>query len=239
MKLKKLFNKPKDKKKVDDTTFQSIQTYQKALLNDPQLMISINYQEQNYSTHLIAWNETLVIFESPMRGTDDVILPIDVPLKSYFVSHNARYETTFVLSKSQRKDGQLFYVADITKPIVKVQQRQAYRLEVILDVAYDLLDLESPDFSVLCSGTGTCLNVSTGGMCLVSDLAFTSNDQLQLTFTLDNERFTFIAEVLRDGKLNNKGAYTHGLKFINPDKTDIERLSHIIFERQRAQMKRR
>lgn len=239
MKLKNLFNKPKDKKKADDTTLLSIQTYQKTLLGDPQLMISIHYQDRSYSTHLIAWNETLVIFESPMQGTDDVILPIDMPLKSYFISRNARYETTFVLTKSQRKDGQLFYVADIATPIVKVQQRQSYRLEILLDVTYDLLDLESPDFAVLCSGSGTCLNISTGGMCLVTELAFASNDQLEVTFKLDNVLFTFIAEVIRDGSLNNKGTYTHGLKFINPDKTDVEKLSRIIFDRQRAQMKRR
>lgn len=238
--FKNLFGKSKDKKKNNDEVLQSVQTYQKMLQNDVNLMCSIIYQEENYSSHVLTWNNTLVIFEAPMKGTDDVFLPIDVPLKGYFVTKATRYETTFVLSKSQRNEkGQLTYVGEITAPLVKVQQRQAYRLEVILDVNYDLLDLESPDFAVLCSGVATCLNVSAGGMCLVNDFAFEAGSQLQVAFRLDNTNFVFIAEVLRPGKLNNSGTYTHGLKFVNPDKTDIEILSQLIFERQRAQRRQR
>ena len=67
--------------KSDKNILDTIQAYKKALMDDINLTVRLVYNEKTYSTHLVEWTDTIVIFEAPMQGIDDVILPKDLPLK--------------------------------------------------------------------------------------------------------------------------------------------------------------
>ena len=232
MKINDLFQKSQT------NILETIQTYKKALMNDINLTIRLIYNEKTYSTHLIEWTDTIVIFEAPMEGIQDVLLPKNLPLDVILVSKIALFHTTFSICKNYRQENKLYYVAEITTPIEKRQQREAFRLDVTLDVQYDLLVSGGQSLETPVSGNGICLNISLGGMCLVSDYQFHSKDQLQLSFVLNEVSLTFLGEILYLGEKTEQDNYSHRIRFLDLDAADTNLLNRLIFEKQRLQLKR-
>lgn len=231
LKMNSLFLKP------ENTILESIRTYEKALIEDINLAIRLKYGQQTYITRIIEWTESIVIFEAPIHETEDVMIPQGLSLEAVLVSKLALFHTTFLIQKSYRQENKLYYVAEIISPIIKRQQREAFRLDVILDVQYELLSTTNVPAKAIYSNKGTCINISLGGMCLVSDQQFHTKDQLALSFSLVDIPLQFRGAVLFLGEKTDQGNYVHRIRFINLSKTDENQLSRLIFEKQRLQLK--
>lgn len=224
--------------KSGNPIMDSINTYKKTLMEDINLSIRLTYDNQTYITRPIEWTDDIVIFEAPMKGIDDVILPKSIALDVILVGKAGLFHTTFTITKNYRKGTSLYYVALITSPIVKQQQREAFRLEVILDVNYDLIASENENTKLPLSGKGTCLNISLGGMCLACERQFHAKDELNLAFTLVETPLFFTGEVLFLGEPTEQGTYMHRIRFTGLDSADTNKLNRLIFEKQRSQLKR-
>ena len=223
--------------KHKNTILDSISTYKKALMSDMNLTIRLNYQQNTYLTRLVDWSESIVIFEAPMRGIDDVILPRETNLDVILVSKVGLFYTTFFIQKNYRQDNKLYYVAQISSAIVKKQQREAFRLDILLDVQYSLIPKNDEITNPIQSMDGTCVNISLGGMCLVCDQQFHTNDQLNLSFLLMDTLLQFKGEVLYLGEKTEQARYAHRIRFIDLKFSDIELLNRLIFEKQRLQLR--
>ncbi len=222
--------------KDENTILNSIRTYKKALMDDINLSIRLSYNQQTYLTRPVEWNESIIIFEAPMSGTDDIILPKSINLDVILVSKISLFYTTFRIQKNYRQENKLFYVAEISSPIIKKQQREAFRLDVLLDVQYEMLSKHSDGEPHLTS-SGICVNISLGGMCLVCEHQFHTKDQLSLSFSLMDVPLTFKGEVLALGEATEQGNFTHRIQFLDLKKADMNQLNRLIFEKQRLQLK--
>lgn len=224
--------------KSGDPITESIGTYQKLLMDDINLSLRLTYNDETYLTKPVEWVEHTIIFEAPMKGLDYVILANDTLLSVILVSKSALFHTMFRILKKYRKNKSLYYIAEITSPIVKKQQREAFRLEVVLDVNYELLSSNAArQTSDKIQGKGTCLNISAGGMCLCSDHQFHGNEHLKLDFTFVETPLSFIGEVLFLGEKTESGSYSHRIRFLNVDTPKSNLLNQLIFEKQRLQLK--
>lgn len=232
MKLNSLFHSSKNR------VLDSIHTHQKALMNDINLKIRVTYKQKTYTTHIIEWKEKVIIFEAPMTVRDYVILPHNIPIHANFVSKVALFETQLSISKSYSDQDKLYYVAEIMAPLEKKQQRGAFRLDILLDVRYDVITYENNSTNILSSSQGTCVNISIGGMCLVSKEQLQAKDKLALSFTLAEKPLTFLGEVLYIGEKNEQGQYVHRIRFIDLDAADMNQLNRLIFTVQREQIRR-
>lgn len=207
-------------------------------MDDINLKLRVKYGQKTHTTHIVDWQETTVIFEAPMAGRDHVILPHNVPIKVIFVSKVALFHTQFTITKNYSEQGKLYYVADITAPLEKKQQREFYRLDILLDVQYELITYEHDATKILSSGQGTCVNISLGGMCLVCDEQLHAKDKLSLSFSLAEKALTFIGEVLFMGEKTEQGNYSHRIRFVDLDVADVNLLNRLIFTVQRQQIRR-
>lgn len=220
-----------------DTIARSITTCRKSLMEDINLTLRLTYNNVTYLTKPVEWVENTITFEAPMRGLDYVILPKDAILSVMLVSRSALFHTTFRIIKNHRKDTTLYYIAEITSPIIKKQQREDFRLEVILDTYYQLFFSHTKPTIDILQGDGTCLNISVGGMCLSCDHQFHTKELLKLDFTLVETSLSFIGEVLYLGEQTESGSYIHRLRFIDSDTPKNNLLRQLIFEKQRLQLR--
>lgn len=223
------------------TIDESIKMYQKALMDDMNLTLRLCYLNNTHITKPIEWVERLLSFEAPISKLDWVIYPIDAVVEMIFVSKLALFHSEIRIVKSYHKGNSLFYIGEIISTITKKQQREHFRLDVTFDVAFQLLpenqdeDFEYTDLAV---EKGFCVNISTGGMCLNTNLQLKTSQSIMLTFEFVNMNFTLKGIVLGLGEKNAAGYYSHRIQFQELDMADMDLLSRSIFEKQRLLLKK-
>ena len=228
--------KNQEKRNIDE----SVKMYQKTLMDDMNLTLRLSYLNNTYVTKPIEWVERLLIFEAPISKLDWVIYPQDATIEMIFVSKLALFHSTLRIVKSYRKGNSLFYVGEITSTITKKQQREHFRLDVTFNTNYQLLpedETESIEYSELPSEKGVCVNISTGGMCLNTNLQLKTNQHVMLMFDFVNTEFVLKGKVLGLGEMNGVGYYSHRVQFQDLDVADTNLLTRLIFEKQRAMIK--
>lgn len=226
-----------EKKDVMD----SIAQYRKGLMEDMNLTLRLTSNDQTHTTKLVEWVEDILIFEAPMSQLDYIIYPKNANLQLIFVSKSALFSSDLLITKSYRKNTSLYYVAKIISPIVKKQQRESFRLDVVMDVVYQLLPTDDFDESLLFEDLppkkATCINISIGGMCINCDDQLHSGDHLTLSFKLVDTPLTLTGEILFTGTRTEVGTYTHRIKFYGLSNSESNLLNRLIFEKQRMQLK--
>lgn len=231
MKINSLF------KKTEDTIAGSIALYRTPLMEDINLTLRLTYNDTTYLTKPTDWTENAIIFEAPMTGLDYVILPKDTIISVILVSKFALFETKFHITNKYRKNSTLYYIAKIISPIVKRQQRTDFRLEVVLDIYYELY-LKHPNAATnITKGNGTCLNISVGGMCLNCNHQFHTKDLLKLEFTLLETPLSITGEVLHLGEQTESTRYTHRIRFVDVDNSKSNLIRQLIFKKQSLQLR--
>lgn len=220
---------------------ESVKMYQKNLMDDMNLTLRLSYLHNTHVTKPIEWVERLLIFEAPISKLDWVIYPQDAIIDMVFVSKLALFHSQIRIVRSYRKGNSLFYVGEVVSPIVKKQQREYFRLDVTFDVKFQLLPTEENeeiDFLELPYEKGICVNISTGGMCLNTNLQLKSSQNIMLEFYFVNMEFNLKGKILGLGEMNSVGYYSHRVQFQNLDIADTNLLTRLIFEKQRSLLKK-
>lgn len=218
---------------------ESVISYKRTLMEDINFSLRLTYQQQQYVTKPAEWIEDVIILEAPMKGPDYILLPTNTVLDVTLVCRTALFHTKLRIIKNHRKNESLYYMAEIIEPLVKKQQREAFRLNVLLDVNYHTLPIDdfTPSPSGTLEGKGTCLNISTGGMCLACKHQLRGKDKIQLDFSLVDEPLTLTGEILFLGEPTEVGTYTHRIRFTSLDSVTTNHLNRLIFKKQRLQLR--
>lgn len=231
MKINSLFSRP------ENNIARSIATYRKSLMEDMNLTLRLIANDTTYLTKPTEWSDRTLIFEAPMTGLDYVIFLEDTLMNVILVSKNGLFQTTLCITNKYRKNNNLYYVAEITSPVIKRQQRADFRLEVILDTQYQLFIAHPKHDTDVFKGKGICLNISAGGMCLSTPHQFHAKDLLKLDFTLLQTSLSITGEVLYLGEATESGNYTHRIRFVDMDKQKTNLLRQLIFKKQSLQLR--
>ncbi len=217
---------------------KTIKNHKDSLLSDINLSLRVTYDKNTYITKIVDWQEDIITFFAPMDKTDWVILPHGTNLDLCFISKKALYMSTIqILGKYMAKQN-LYYNAIISSPLIKKQQRQYFRLDVLMNVNYKLLPLNvsSVDLDTLKFHRGTTVNISVGGLCLVSDEKMNREDRIYMEFKFLDNDFKLMGELLNVGEKNNVGTYNHRVQFLDLSRRDENLLSTLIFKKQRLLM---
>lgn len=217
---------------------KTVKEYKDSLLSDINLSLRVTYDKNTYITKIVDWQEDIITFFAPMDKTDWVILPHAVTLDLCFISKKALYMTTIQILGKYTSKQKLYYNAVISSPLEKKQQRQYFRLDVLMNVNYKVLpeDISSVDLNTLEFHRGTTVNISVGGLCLVSDQKMNRGDKLYMEFKFLDTDFQLMGELLNIGEQNNVGTYNHRVQFISLSRREENLLSTLIFKKQRLLM---
>lgn len=213
----------------------TIRAHKDSLLSDINLSLRITYNNNTYITKIVDWQDDIISFFAPMDKTDWVILPHAVSLDLCFISKKALYMTTIQILGKYMVKQTLHYNAIITAPIEKRQQRQYFRLDVLMNVQYKIFpeDKVSVDLETLTAHRGTIVNISVGGLCLVTDQKMNRGDKIYMEFKFLDTDLKLTGLVLNIGEQNNVGTYNHRVQFLELTRQDENLLSGLIFKKQR------
>jgi c-di-GMP-binding flagellar brake protein YcgR len=223
---------------IKEDILKTVKEYKDSLLSDINLSLRVTYDKNTYITKIVDWQEDIITFFAPMDKTDWVILPHAVTLDLCFISKKALYMTTIQILGKYTSKQKLYYNAVISSPLEKKQQRQYFRLDVLMNVNYKVLpeDISSVDLNTLEFHRGTTVNISVGGLCLVSDQKMNRGDKLYMEFKFLDTDFQLMGELLNIGEQNNVGTYNHRVQFISLSRREENLLSTLIFKKQRLLM---
>lgn len=221
----------------------SINLYQKSLMSDINLSLRLTHNNQTYTTKVTEWSDNLLIFEAPLYQLDYILYAKDMHISAIFVSKVALFSTTIKIIKNYRECNRLYYVAQIIHPLEKKQQRKAFRLDVCMDIKYQILppSLSDEDLAALDTlphNEATCINVSTGGMLINANQRLDKGTHLLISFTFLDVPITVYGELIDVGEVNRVDTYNHHVKFYEISMAQKNLLHHLIFKKQLLQIKR-
>jgi c-di-GMP-binding flagellar brake protein YcgR len=221
-----------------ESIYESVKLYQKTILDDINLTLRVITRDKTYITKLVDWPGEKFIFAAPLDKLDWVLLERDKIVKISFITKTAIFSANVQILSQYKKRDVLYYGAALVTPLVKQQQRQYFRLDVLLDLLYRVLpkDGEPHNLDELPSVKATSVNISVGGMCLVSSQQLQKGDKLIINFDFINVPMEIAGEVLYKGEKNPAGNYLHRIRFLNQNNNVRNLLSKLIFEKQRMLM---
>lgn len=226
--------------KTRSEVLKSVHQYRENILKDINLVVRlINTDEKVYTTTLNKWEDDEIIFEAPIEQCDWVIFALPIVLEACFVTNQSIYMTKIEVSKRHQVEGKLRYKGHILQPITKKQQRAHFRLATLCTLQYRIIPEGAEENDLLLDAPfykGTTVNLSVGGLCMVSDRQLEYNQQLDIQFHFLEHTFDVNGIVLDAGERNPNGTYTHRIRFGDMDARKTNLLSKLIFEKQRLSM---
>lgn len=216
----------------------SILAYQSSILEDINLSLRLHTEDEKvYTTCLTKWNGAHLFFEAPLVQRDYISFLLPYLLDCHLITKKAVFKTRLNLIDRHRQNDKLIYKAEIISPLIKAQQRQHFRLATLTPLDYRILKRASdiPYDEKLYPGTS--VNISVGGLCMVSNHQLLADDHLLIHMAFVNTSFTLEGHVLSDGERHENGTYSHRIRFLNMNSQIENTLSKLIFEKQRLMMR--
>ncbi len=197
---------------------------------------------------------------------DDGTLELDVPTregKLILLPQNVRYLFEFTTGSGvfrcqgqildRIKRGNFFLMkAKIISKMQKFQRREYYRLNVMMDVMFQVIDdraeeiekmseirdlLQNTSFNEKVIGRGTIVDISGGGVRIISETRIQDAHFLFLTFNIAvggrKQLVELIAKVIAINPVPDTSNYTYRLKFLYKDSKLQETIIRFIFEEER------
>ncbi|PHV70682.1 hypothetical protein CS063_09120 [Sporanaerobium hydrogeniformans] len=221
---------------------KSIERYKEALLKDINLKLHLTVKEKTYITKLVQWIEDKLIIEAPLDKLNWVLIEAEKKLNMIFISKSGMYGATVRIKRHYRKKDILYYSVQIVSPLVKKQQRKFFRLDILIPLTYRILidraEKDKEILNTLPTYQATAVNISTGGMCLVSKEQLHKGNRLYLEFNFMDKPFELMGEVLFLGDPTVSGNFAHRIRFLKMERPIENLLTKLIFEKQRQDLEK-
>lgn len=220
---------------------KSIRAYQTSLLEDMNTTLRITYNDETYLSKIVEWKDNHITFVAPLKQLDWIIFPRSIQLPLVFVSKSAIYSCDITILGSYQKKHTLYYMAQVISPIERKQQREHFRLDVLMDVDFQVIPegIISPEhLETLPTQKGISVNISTGGICLTSDVQLLKEQYIYMHFNFLDTPLHLMGKVLFLGEKTNVGTFAHRIQFVNVSPADTNLLNQLIFKKQRLLLRR-
>ena len=213
---------------------RSIKQYKDSVMKNANPKIRLlDETETKYMTFISSWEKATLHFIAPLYQSNWVTFAPNTQLDCGLISSDAIYNTRIRISKWERIDDNLGYISTIMRPIQRIQQRAHYRLDLLSDVQYAALTNGAgrPLISSV-KQTGTCVNLSEGGLCMVSKEYLDAYQHVAVYLTLLEHDFVLPGMILENRTKNDNGLYTYRIKFHPMDVKKSNLLAKLIFDKQ-------
>ena len=182
------------------------------------------------------------------------LLPVDARYQIVFYGKRGLYECDGIISDRYRSNNIFILTMDLLSPLKKLQRREYYRFTCVIDMKIrQLRDNERkllqanryfPINKTEPMDDATIVDISGGGMRMISKIRYDENVWAYVTFELPNgsspQKFQMFTRMLRVSELENRpGFFEHRMQFIIIDEERREDIIHYIFEEERRMMRRR
>lgn len=214
---------------------KSLATYKETIMSDISFKVRLHQDETFYTTQIISWENEFLTLAAPLFKLDLVLLPIHGHFQIDLMTKTALYTTYIQIVKILKPEpGQLHYVCKITKPLVRKQQRQTFRLQTVIDSTFETLDEQEDAIdSSVARCKGTILNISLGGLCFTSDTILSAGTLVTFHFNILEESFSLIGKILLDGIPTASDTFSYRVQFMNLSRAEDDKLSRMIMAKQR------
>lgn len=228
-------------RKIQQEIIKSIYVHKELILKDMNLNLRlVNDEDHTYLSALVKWEEDEIIFAAPIEQCDWVIFPLPIELSLWFITKQTVFASRIQMIAREQLDGKLVYKGKIISPLSKKQQRAHFRLATLFQIHYKVLPEENNEdtsLEALPLYSGTAVNISVGGMCIVCEKQLKAEQSIDLTFDFLEHEFNVRGKVLGLGDKNENGTFSHRITFLNMDNNKENLLSKSIFEKQRLLMR--
>ncbi|MHC1747359.1 MAG: flagellar brake protein [Cellulosilyticaceae bacterium] len=216
----------------------SLKKYKDNIMADINLVLRIIDNKHSYTTQLVQWDGTDITFFAPISQCDWVILDMSKTYELYFISNSTLFHTSVTLVNRYVQQEHMYYKGILTRPLVKKQQREHFRLPALLNLKYQVLpsECENYDIATLPVYVGSTTNISIGGMCMTTDTTIAVGASISIDLKFLSHDLTFRGKILTNPEQVPSGAYTYRIKFEKMDRKTENLLSRLIFEKQRMVM---
>ncbi len=199
----------------------------------------------------------LLELEMPTKEGKLILLPLNIRYEFIFFVDNGMYKAQGTITDRFKRNNFYLIHVRITSDFVKYQRRQFYRLNCFIPVAFQGLDDRVEDMELLTdildftkseesvkfpSARGDALDISGGGMRMVSNVYVKDANYFLLQFYIDiqgkRSMVELLAKVIAVNKMDDSTNYCYRFKFIFKDSKLQEDIIRFIFEEERRLRKK-
>jgi len=198
-------------------------------------------------------DDDVVVAAMPISEGHIVPIEIGARLEAYFYTTQGIYKSLCTVTE-RGKEGNVYYCGlELIGKFEKFQRREYYRLPCIINA--DIIPIEGEDafdyskehiIPEKCyedKRPGTIVDISGGGVRIMSDIRFNKNDYIFLRFTLEMnigvKEMEFMGTVVLSMESPNRANYYDSrIEFIEVTSEQRDNIVKYIFEQQRKIQKR-
>lgn len=188
----------------------------------------------------------------PFDGPKVVVLPLNGSYNMCFYTRTGLFQCVGNVIDRYKTSNQLVLVVALKTGLQKVQRREFFRLQKILDIDYrmlteqesqmesveEILKFEQNQDSEMNYFQGIVVDLGGGGARFIStqqyDISTYIIIKLKITVNSEQKRLRVIGRIINSEKLQNKsGQYETRVEFVRIKNQDREKLIQYIFEEER------
>ncbi|EHL19983.1 hypothetical protein HMPREF9628_00980 [Peptoanaerobacter stomatis] len=208
--------------------------YPKIWQNVKLVKTKITGEMEEYASKIVGIEENdIFLLETPIKQTQLVLLINGSVVNMIYMHENlGMYSVDLEVVEKIRDDNNIPLVrAKKVSDIRKIQRRNFFRLLTSMDIAVRKIN------GVVLENTKT-VDISGGGIRLLSKQDFDINDIVRLDFQLESKEFSVDAKVVKIDYTDVRGAKEVSLQFIDILEKDRNEIIRFIFDKQREGIKK-
>lgn len=209
------------------------------------------------SSTLDIMSDTELEVSMPTDGGRMVLLPVGVRFNFIFYCKSGMFECIGNVKERYKKDNLFILLVEVVSSLTKIQRREYYRMQCVLDMNYYEISDETAQLATTeeifehiqmdeeghAENKGSILDISGGGIRFVGNDKMEARSYILIVVHLDNEKideqFYIVGQIIaseRSEKDNSK--YENRVKFVFKDPKAREEIIRYIFEEERRARKR-
>lgn len=212
---------------------ENLTRYRDILLKDINLKAYLMINGQSYITELESWENNHLLLAAPISTKISNKVPSNSTIKVQFITASSPYIAHVKVLHCLQRNGIHYYHCQLLQPLIREQNRQAFRLPILLDVHYKLLAEDNTDSPALEYYPGTFTNISIGGASMLCTQKLEEDTLVHLHFNLLETDLKFTGKILTIDSPNRKGLFPHHIQFMNLTSADENSLNRLIMKKQR------
>lgn len=194
----------------------------------------------------------------PFEGSRLVVLSLNIRYKMCFYTQNGLFECVGHVTDRYKSDNRYVAVVSLKTGLKRIQRREFFRLEKLIDMDYRVLSEEESNYEsvqeLLEEETmqveppvykkGIAVDLSGGGARFILEDAYPVSTYILIKFHMEiipgQSEFCVLGRIVMSERLSGKvGQCENRLEFVRLAEKDREKLIHYIFDEERKMRRRK